>query len=37
MPFEVGDQVRLAYRLEENVFKGKSSLQLIVSYAELAT
>lgn len=37
LPFKEGDQVRLAYRLEENVFRGKTSLQLMVSYAELTT
>ena len=36
-PFQEGDQVRLAYRLEENVFRGRTSLQLMISYAELVT
>ncbi|NLW03758.1 MAG: single-stranded-DNA-specific exonuclease RecJ [Pseudomonadaceae bacterium] len=34
-PFQVGDQIRLVYRLEEQQFRGKTSLQLMVSYAEL--
>lgn len=34
LPFEAGDQVRLAYRLESNVFREQTSLQLMVSYAE---
>ena len=37
LPFQLGNQVRLVYRLEEQVFRGKTSLQLMVSYAELAT
>lgn len=37
LPFQEGDQVRLAYRLEEQVFRGKTSLQLMVSYAELVS
>ncbi len=36
LPFQEGDQVRLVYRLEAQVFRGKTSLQLMVSYAELA-
>jgi len=35
LPFQEGDQVRLAYRLDENLYKGRASLQLMVSYAEL--
>lgn len=35
LPFQEDDQVRLVYRLEAQVFRGKTSLQLMVSYAEL--
>lgn len=37
LPFQEGNQVRLVYRLEENIYRGRTSLQLMISYAELIT
>ncbi|MCD6390026.1 MAG: single-stranded-DNA-specific exonuclease RecJ [Desulfobulbaceae bacterium] len=33
LPFHKGDQVQCVYRLSENKFRGKTTLQLIVQYA----